>query len=323
MLHFFSNDSPAWSLRRLVQRMGGAWLEPRTGFMFQENTGLTPTTAVGQTVGLLLDQTQGLALGPELLTNGGFDSSSGWTLSANNPGIPPTITGGRLVFNSPTADYVHARFEFPTLTAGATFLVEFAYTHTSGFAQILFGGTGTGYSLIPTASGQYRLYLKSPGTNQRLEFSRAAGGNNVFEFDNVSVRQILGNHASQTTTANRPTLQQSGNQYFLRQDGTDFLSLSLPALSGGNYSTAGSVYFATPQGMSALHDQSMGTSYTLPALSTDVYGWAVFPSRLKSQDERMLEKYMLRLAGLAAPDYLLDDMGNILTDDIGDPLLAG
>ena len=82
-----------------------------------------------------------------------------------------------------------------------------------------------------------------------------------------------------------------------------------------SYSSNGSVYFATPQGMSALHNQSMGTTYTLPALSSDIYSWIVVPQRLSAVQENRLAQYMQRKAGIAGPDYLLDDDGNQLMSD--------
>lgn len=41
--------------RELFSRMQGAWFEPRQGYMWQENTGVTPTTTGGQTIGKLVD----------------------------------------------------------------------------------------------------------------------------------------------------------------------------------------------------------------------------------------------------------------------------
>lgn len=89
------------------------------------------------------------------------------------------------------------------------------------------------------------------------------------------------------------------------------------------YASSGSVYFATPQGMSCLHNQSMATTYNLPALSTDVYAWCVFPQRLNMTQEAQLERYFMRKAGIATPDYMTDENGNILTDELDIPLLAG
>jgi hypothetical protein len=83
------------------------------------------------------------------------------------------------------------------------------------------------------------------------------------------------------------------------------------------YASSGSTYFATPVGMSALHNQSMGATYNLPALSSDIYGWAITPERLSAVQESRLSRYFERLAGIAGPDYLTDDTGDILTADDG------
>ena len=66
--------------------------------MFQDSAGTTPVTAVGQPVGLRLDKSKGLVLGPELVTNGDFSAgSTGWTNTA--PGVNTiTISGGSVRF---------------------------------------------------------------------------------------------------------------------------------------------------------------------------------------------------------------------------------
>jgi hypothetical protein len=113
-----------------------------------------------------------------------------------------------------------------------------------------------------------------------------------------------GRSVIQAPEANRPTLQQSGNLYFLRHDGTDYLTATLPALSGGNYSTTASVYFGTPQGMSSFHGQTIATTYNLPAPNTDVYGWCVVPSRLLPPEEEQLARYFRAKAGIVgSEDY--------------------
>jgi len=149
-------------------------------------------------------------------------------------------------------------------------------------------------------------------------------GTHSCSIDNVSVCQVLGNHAYQATAVNRPTFQLDSNSLpLVRHDATDYLTVSLPNLGGGVFSASGSVYFATPQGMSALHNQSMGTTYNLPAPSTDVYAWCVTPARLNAAQEAQLERYFIRQAGIVTPNYMTDENGNILTDDLDIPLLAG
>src|SRR3990167_8241272 len=72
----------------------GIWLDPSDfTTMYQDSAGTTPVTAVEQSVGLILDKSKGLVLGPELVTNGGFDSdTTGWTKLGNW-----TISGGQAV----------------------------------------------------------------------------------------------------------------------------------------------------------------------------------------------------------------------------------
>ena len=109
-----------------------------------------------------------------------------------------------------------------------------------------------------------------------------------------------GYNATQSTAVNRPTLQISGDKSFLRHDGTDVLTVQgLPALSGGNFSTNGSIYWVTPSGMQTLHGQTISTSLSLSGANSDVYGWIVTPERLNSVYETRLESHFRRLAWLS------------------------
>ena len=62
----------------------GAWYDPSDlTTLFQNYAGTTPVTAVEQPVGLMLDKSQGLALGPELITNGNFnDGTTDWSINS-------------------------------------------------------------------------------------------------------------------------------------------------------------------------------------------------------------------------------------------------
>ena len=68
----------------------GVWYDPSDiTTLFQDNFGVTPVTAPAQTVGLILDKSRGLALGPELVVNGSFATDTNWT-----KGTGWTISGG-------------------------------------------------------------------------------------------------------------------------------------------------------------------------------------------------------------------------------------
>jgi len=59
----------------------GVWYDPSSiNTLYQDYQGVTPVTAVGEPVGLMLDKSEGLAQGPELVTNGDFATNlSGWS----------------------------------------------------------------------------------------------------------------------------------------------------------------------------------------------------------------------------------------------------
>ena len=51
----------------------GVWYDPTDiSTLYQNATGTIPVTSFGQPVGLMLDKSRGLVLGPELVVNGGF-----------------------------------------------------------------------------------------------------------------------------------------------------------------------------------------------------------------------------------------------------------
>ena len=71
----------------------GVWYDPSDiTTLYQDSLGVTPVTAVGEPVGLMLDKSKGLAQGPELITNGDFATDSGWS-----KGTGWTISGGQAV----------------------------------------------------------------------------------------------------------------------------------------------------------------------------------------------------------------------------------
>lgn len=485
--------------RQLFAALQGAWLEPVVGSIWQENTGVTPTTTGGQTIGLMLDQSQGAVLGPELVTNGDFSVNSDWTYGTGwaygTGNAQCTANGG----------YGTLRQTISALTVGRAYQLTWTQTTTVGTVRVGLDGASVGLFGSFGGNTTYTVRIFPSTTNRLLVFAAIgndSSGNFTGTIDNISVREILGNHASQSVSGNRPTYQLNSNSLPLaRHDTTDSLSVSLPEINvrrnlltyseqfdnaawvkanaavtanaalapdgtatadkvivstGGSlgntyqtptlsantfytysvyakkselnwvalefrgelfdsraawfnlnsgvigtvqsgltatitpasngyyrcsvtgdtkltagstrtrvyptnsdntyttgdgtsgvlvwgaqlelgstatdyqkitdwtneaYSSNGSVYFATPVGMSALHNQSMGSTYNLPALSSDIYSWMVFPQRLSTVLESRLERYMLRKAGIAGPDYLLDSSDNQLTADDGEQLL--
>lgn len=181
--------------------------------LFQDANGALPVVSSGNPVGLVLDQHKwgGLSLAayrasrPELMTNGTFTTDiSGWTQVGSF---------GTIAWNAGTMEITANAGSTPTasvtvsgLTVGRWYelSVEIVYrdvTTTQGF----FVGTSAGSSV--TLNGQNiasqplstpaRRYFKATQTTHYISCYGAGGAGNKTRFDNVSLKEIDGNHAYQ------------------------------------------------------------------------------------------------------------------------------
>jgi hypothetical protein len=186
----------------------GAWYDPSDfSTLFQDSAGTTPVTAFGQPVGLMLDKRLGLALGAELVTNGDFSNgATGWTISQTGASVV-AVAGGIASISSPAGDTASIATTPAGTTNGNKYVVQFDATITSGAGYVYFGDTSGAASRYSFAtSGRKTAILTKGSVTALLGFSREAAGAN-FSVDNISVREIAGNHADQTTAASRPTAQ--------------------------------------------------------------------------------------------------------------------
>ena len=181
----------------------GIWLEPSDlTTMFQDRAGTTPVTTPGQTVGLRLDKSKGLVLGSELVTNGDFSNgTTGWTLGATW-----AIAGG---VATKTSGDVSAIFQtISALEVGKAYKVTLTQSY-SLFPFNLSLRVGTGGALafngaLPATQGEVSVIVIATAAATRLNI---AGGHSTASgtIDNISVKELLGNHAVAPTDAARPT----------------------------------------------------------------------------------------------------------------------
>ena len=191
----------------------GTWYDPSDlTTLFQDSAGVTPVTAPGQTVGLMLDKSQGLVLGSELVTNGTFDSgTAGWVAGADTT---LSVSAGQLVVTDPGVDATSARaYQAVPTVIGQSYRVSFDMNAIVGRGQLAInplnaniggalyasGALGTG-ALISRA---VTFVATSVSTFIILDTATPSAG--TVNWDNISVKLLAGNHATQATLAQRPT----------------------------------------------------------------------------------------------------------------------
>jgi hypothetical protein len=177
--------------------------------LYQDTAGTTPVTTTGQSVGLMLDKSKGLVLGPEL---------GNAALLDKRPATDGTVTrsGGIITFTSTASGLSTAiAQEITGLIIGNTYRFNGRMRRTVGAAspgqpQIRTASGGGGSSLLngPSIGSEFTSFsIFWVATQTSAHFSFSAGAvSQTIEVDEAafSVRELAGNHAVQATTANRP-----------------------------------------------------------------------------------------------------------------------
>ena len=207
----------------------GFWYDPNDlSTMFQDAGGTVPVTAVGQPVGLVLDKSKGLVLGGELNSNNFNTNLAGWGVGTGasvilENGEAKATLGGAISATAGNWFKLDGNYNL-----GKRYTVSFDATYVSG--GDLHAGFGYTVGLTVTAAqngaSKQRYTFTSSGiaaTGSGLLAFGASTAGSVWKIDNVSVKEVLGNHAYQTTSASRPILRQNATTgaYYLEFDGVD------------------------------------------------------------------------------------------------------
>ena len=197
----------------------GAWYEPSTTTAFTDTTATT-AASYGDPVAFLLDKSQGAGyadgsftgLGSELVTDGGFDVGTvpaGWagygastassTLSVVSNALRVTKTGSTAGF---------CQYTLTGLIIGKVYLFSAEFLTE---ANSVFGGSTSSFDTSPdfgettysVNAGVRQFSWVATATTAYLIIATSAASVDV---DNISVRELPGNHATQTTLASRPIL---------------------------------------------------------------------------------------------------------------------
>lgn len=129
-----------------------------------------------------------MSLGPELITNGGFDTPDGWNL-----GEGWSIEGGKAVFVSPSPDPMGTMVQNNVVSTGKTYRVTFTLSDIEniGAGVILFAIPGGQSGTLRTENGTFTEDVSvTRGTNFSFIGDGIPGGG-TFSIDDVSVREVL------------------------------------------------------------------------------------------------------------------------------------
>ena len=170
--------------------------------MYQDATGTIPVTAAGQPVGLMLDKSKGLVLGSECFNyvlnniNDGSESLGAYNAATRTlSNSSPSKTNHRPIF----------AFNVNNWGAGKRYVVK--GTILSGHSKIyaIRFGSGVSFTTIPVgADGSFYAVTEAGSGILSIIYKLGEVGDIVL--GDISVKELSGNHAYQTTSASRPVL---------------------------------------------------------------------------------------------------------------------
>lgn len=210
----------------------GFWFDPSDiSTLFQDTAGTTPVTAAGQSVGLVLDKSKGLVLGPELVTNGDFSGgTTGW-LPGSGGSVAGTLTvsgGVGTVTVGAAAPYFWVYQSFTTVV-GRTYKVTGSITGMTG-GSVFYGVRKADNSdmsapvnglTLKNSVGSFTYFFTATATTTFIAL-QVNTSNATASFDNLSVSELPGNHATQSNALQQPTYQVDSNgRGYLLFDGSD------------------------------------------------------------------------------------------------------
>jgi hypothetical protein len=172
----------------------GVWYDPSDlTTLFQDNAGTTPVTAPGQTVGLMLDKSQGLVLGAELVSSGAAALVGTATAATYS-----TSTGVGTVSRVDASNQSSVRWS----SLNSTSNYKIRVTCTSGNISIRAGDVSTAVLQTLTSGQSFDGFVVPAGGFFTITNAPVVGTSG---FTVTSVREIAGNHATQATSTQRPT----------------------------------------------------------------------------------------------------------------------
>jgi hypothetical protein len=193
--------------------------------LYSDRAGTTATVGPDDPVGVLLDGSEGYALGPELVTNGTFTTDiTGWDRLGSLGTASWSSGEGKFTYSTTSGGLKQTL----SLVVGKAYAVSANVRVEAGSVSLrILTAAESGYvwqgADVSFASGVLSGVFVATETNSRVYFrTGSVGVTNTYYLDNVSVREIPGYHATAPSVAGSPTLRLDGNgKFYLDRDTTD------------------------------------------------------------------------------------------------------
>lgn len=262
----------------------GAFYDPSDlTTMFQDRIGTTVFTAVGQTNGLIFDKSKGLVLGSEKVANGDFSNgATGWSTIAGSW----SITGGAAVNTGAVANENLGQNIPSTIGRTYKFTITINSVTGSGINCYVFGN----YTGNLSVSGTYTFYITSLESGT---FFIICTNGSTCSIDNLTVKELTGNHAVAPSNAARPVVANNVNTKPFRDfDLVDDNMVTTFPSSLGSTCTVGRS--SPTDGAVILTNQTIGTTYTANA---DDCALVITNDALTTQETANLTDWLNKKAG--------------------------
>jgi hypothetical protein len=164
-----------------------------THALYQDSNGITPCTAPGDPVGLILDKRSLTVPNVELLSTGSIG-----IIGTATPATYNTSTGQATVSRTDVANQSY--IVYPTTTY---IRYRISVTNTSASNTLWIRDGGSGGSLIQAVSAGQTVNCLIQATTGTLHFASSSGD---VSYTLISLTELAGNHAFQATSGSRPTL---------------------------------------------------------------------------------------------------------------------
>lgn len=233
--------------------------------LYQDAAGTTPVTAVGQPVGLMLDKSKGLVLGPDIKPTSGSWVPEGSTVATSNS--PTSVT-----FNTSPAGDVYASATPVAVSSN----IEISYTvsgYISGGVSIQYGFGAT--KTYVAANGTYTKRVSALGDGALYVFC-SAGTTATVTIN--SARIVSGNHAYNPSgnSANFPVLSARYNLLTKTEQFDDAVWTKTASLVTQNSGIAPNGTNTAGKLIENTSTASHELGHTISSLSAAIHTFAVF-----------------------------------------------